>query len=548
MKSSRQDILGSAVDTEQMPLVLSEMTREEPRGHETNGTETCTRSLAQKTFLFEGGLALLIASAVGNGSNYLFMMFLARQLGTENFGLYALGLTIFNILLFIAIAGVDTGTIKFVSEYLAQGRPEAARQAIMTAMSVVMGLGVIAALGLLLVADPLFGQLYGKPGLTTVLTWFALTLPFAMVGNLLLSALQAVRIVRYTACIKYLWEPVGKWMLAGLALYAGFGLAGVLGSILLTFAVSTLLLLWAVHVRLGGLSSQRFGTVHRDDVRRFRAYCLPLLVSNIFGIIAPRADVMILGYWVGMQDVGTYLVAFQTAAIPALVLGAFDVAFPPIMSEAWVRRDHTLLRDSYHAVHRLSLIVTMPICVVLVVFSKDILSLFGQAFEGGSVALMILAIGHLVNSATGGTNSVLLMTGESRRVATNTIAYGVSLIGLTAALIPLWGMTGAAVAAASSLVLVNVVRVLQVHRLQGVWPWTRATIKPVAAGVIAGVFFVLVKPYMALAYFPALALCGCLVYAASLAILKFESDDERVFLATLLRLKLVPRWVMQRMA
>jgi len=194
------------------------------------------------------------------------------------------------------------------------------------------------------------------------------------------------------------------------------------------------------------------------------------------------------------------------------------------------------------------LIVTMPICVVLVVFSKDILSLFGQAFEGGSVALMILAIGHLVNSATGGTNSVLLMTGESRRVATNTIAYGVSLIGLTAALIPLWGMTGAAVAAASSLVLVNVVRVLQVHRLQGVWPWTRATIKPVAAGVIAGVFFVLVKPYMALAYFPALALCGCLVYAASLAILKFESDDERVFLATLLRLKLVPRWVMQRMA
>ena len=331
MKSCHQDIADSKIDPEQMPLMPSEMTREDSRGHETNAVATCVRTLAQKTLLFEGGLALLVSSAVGNGLNYLFMMFLARQLGMEDFGLYALGLTIFNILVFIVIAGVDTGTIKFVSEYLAQGQPEAARQALMTALSVVSGLGVIAALVLLLVADPLFGQLYGKPGLTTVLMWFALTLPFAIVGNLLLSGLQAFQIVRYTALIKYLWEPIGKWMLAGLALYAGFGLPGVLGSILLTFAVSTLLLLWAAQVRLGGLSSQRFGVVHRDDVQRFTAYCLPLLVSNIFGIIAPRADVMILGYWVTMQDVGTYLVAFQTAAIPALVLGAFDIAFPPIM-------------------------------------------------------------------------------------------------------------------------------------------------------------------------------------------------------------------------
>lgn len=548
MKSCHQDIADSTAGAGQMPLMLSEMTREEPRGHEMSGTATGARSLAQKTFLFEGGLGLLAASALGNGLNYLFMMFLARQLGVENFGLYALGLTIFNILLFVAIAGLDTGTLKFVSEYHAQGRPEAARRALTTAITVVMVFGVIAALGLLVVAEPLFGQLYGKPGLATVLMWFALTLPFAMVGNLLLSALQAVQIVRYTALVKYLWEPIGKWTLAGLALYAGFGLAGVLGSILLTFAVSALLLLWAAHVRLGGLSSQPLGAVHGDDVRRLAAYCVPLLVSNIFGIIAPRADVMILGYWMPLQDVGTYLVAFQTAAIPALVLGAFDVAFPPIMSEAWVRRDHTLLRESYQSVHRLSLILTMPICLVLVVFSKEILSLFGQAFEGGSAALAILTIGHLVNSATGGANSVLLMTGESRRVAANTILYGVCLIGLTALLIPFWGMTGAAVAAASSLVLVNVIRVLQVRRSQGAWPWAWATVKSVAAGVVAGLFLALVKPHMAPAYFPALALGGCLVYLASLTILKFESDDERIFLATLLRLKLAPRRVMQRTA
>ena len=59
---------------------------------------------------------LLLASVFGNGVNYLFMMFLARQLGMEDFGIYALGLTIFNALLLVAIAGIHTGTIKFESD------------------------------------------------------------------------------------------------------------------------------------------------------------------------------------------------------------------------------------------------------------------------------------------------------------------------------------------------------------------------------------------------------------------------------------------------
>lgn len=107
------------------------------------------RSLSGKTSLMEGGASLLVASMFGNGMNYFFMLFLARQLGTEDFGIYALGLTIFNALLLVAIAGVDTGAIKFVSEYRAQGQEEAACRAIATAVVLVTGFGLIAGLGLL---------------------------------------------------------------------------------------------------------------------------------------------------------------------------------------------------------------------------------------------------------------------------------------------------------------------------------------------------------------------------------------------------------------
>ena len=491
--------------------------------------------------LFEGGSMLLLASVFGNGVNYLFMMFLARQLGMEDFGVYALGLTIFNALLLVAIAGVDTGTIKFVSEYRAQGQAEAARRAIATAVVLVTGLGLIATLGLLLSAAPLSVQLYGKPGLTTVLLWFALALPCALLGSLLLSSMQAMQTVRYTVGIKYLWEPIGKWVLAGLALWGGFGLGGVIWGFAVTFAMSVALAIWAL-VRRGWLTVHDFAGIERQEVRTFGAFCLPLVVANLFGVLAPRADIMILGYWVSSHDVGLYLAAFQTAAILALILGAFDIVFAPTISQAWAAKDRSTFQESYELVHRIALTATIPLCVLLVLFADDLLSVFGPGFAAGGSILAILAVGHLVNASSGCANTVLLMSGHSRVVLVNTVVYGTILIGITAAMIPLWGPVGAAVAASGSFVLLNGMRVAQVWRLHRMLPWTWAIVKPLAAGCAMGLAIWLVKPHLVpVAYVPA-GLLACGLYIAVLFVARLEADDALILSALAARIRVATGW------
>ena len=71
--------------------------------------------------MFQGGTAVLEASALGDGLNYAFGIFLARQLGINDFGLHALRLTIFNTLGLLVLFGMDTGAVKFVSEQLERG-------------------------------------------------------------------------------------------------------------------------------------------------------------------------------------------------------------------------------------------------------------------------------------------------------------------------------------------------------------------------------------------------------------------------------------------
>jgi len=487
--------------------------------------------------MFEGGMALMAGSVLGNGLNYFLMMFLARQLGMEEFGIYALAVTLFNTLILLVTTGVDSGTVKFTAERLALGDRSGARRMAMGAWSIAAGGGLLAAIGLAIAATPLASAVYGKPGLASLLFLFAAAIPFAFSTALLLSSLQAYQTVRYTALVKYLWEPLGKWGTAVLALTVGWGLTGVAGGIVVTFIASMVLAAVAL-VRVAQLTISDVGVIRKDDIRALALFCLPLLASNVFGVVAPRMDIMLLGYWASSQDVGLYLVAFQTAAILALVLGAFDVAFAPIMSQAWARRDDTTFRESYLAVHRIAGMATVPLFVVVVVFRDEVLALFGPDSGEGGTALMILAIGYLMNALSGGANTVLLMTGRSRTVLMNTIVYGFALVLGTAMLIPRWGILGAAVSASSALIGVNVLRVWQVWQRHRMFPWAWTMLKPLSAGLAMGAVLWVLKPLVPAIFNLPLAIASCGVYLFALILAQVESDDRAMVAATLAKFRL----------
>ena len=479
---------------------------------------------------------LLLASVFGNGANYFFMLFLARQLGMEDFGIYALGITLFNTLILLATTGFDSGTVKFTSERLALGDHPSARRMVVAAWWIAAGLGVFASIVLAVTATPLASDVYGKPELASMLLLFAAAIPFAFTTVLLLSSLQAYQTVRYTVLVKYLWEPFGKWGIVGLALLAGWGLAGVVGGFVVTFMASAIFAAVAL-VRVARLSTRDVVSVQKDDVWTLARYCIPLLIANVFGVVAPRMDIMLLGYWASSQDVGLYLVAFQTAAVLALVLGAFDVAFAPIIGQAWARHDDMTIRECYASIHRMAAMATVPFFVGLVVFREEILSLFGHEIGEGGMALTILASGYLLNAMTGGASTVLLMTGRSRTVLMNTVVYGIALVVGTALLIPQWGILGAAVSASCALIGLNVLRVWQVWQSHRMFPWTWTMLKPLAAGAVMGFVLIVAKPYVGLPWSIPLAGLGTLAYLGALYAARLEADDRVLVAATLARLR-----------
>ena len=466
-------------------------------------------------------------------TTYLGSSLLERSVRKE-FGFYALVLTIFNVVSLTVVFGMDIGATKFVSHHLVEGQQGKARESLIAAASIAFGSGIVTSIGLALLAHPIAVTLYDKPDLVQSLLYFSVAIPLATLSIVLISTLQAYQTVRYTVVIKYVWEPIAKFFFAGIMLWAGFQLLGVLISIVLVFAISAVLSLLAAY-RVAFYGSGCRLVWNMQEARTLLSFCFPLVISKIVGVVAPRSDILILGYWANAQEVGIYLAAFQTAATMALIAGAFDTSLGPIMSRAWSQQDKGRMRDSYQAVSRLSIMAALPIFCCLILFSSEILRIFGSDFTRGSVAVMVLALGQVFNTATGSANTILLMSGQSKLVMTNTVVMGVVLLVATATVIPFWGITGAAIAASTTFILTNVIRVIQVWRLYQVQPYTWDLMKPITAAIAAtGLIFMLHKSALSLPS-PVLGLALGMLYLLGLLLLGINQQDRLVFQSILLR-------------
>ncbi len=175
----------------------------------------------------------------------------------------------------------------------------------------------------------------------------------------------------------------------------------------------------------------------------------------------------------------------------------------------------------------------MPAFVVLVVFPRDILRIFGEEFVVGAIATVILAVGQLVNASTGPVGSVLNMSRHVRlNMADNIAALALNLV-LNVVLVPRYGFVGSAVAWSVSLAGVNIARVLQARHYLGIRPFGRSTLKSLLAGLGAGLVALGVR-YVVDGWLAELvvgAALGAVAFLGAVLALGLSADDRTVLAA-----------------
>ena len=178
----------------------------------------------------------------------------------------------------------------------------------------------------------------------------------------------------------------------------------------------------------------------------------PMLVYGGMQIILGQTDIVMLGVMRNAEEVGLYAAASRLAYLLVYVMFATDIIMAPIMARLYANGEKARLQNILTRAVRIAFLTVLPFGLFLIFSGEKILIVFGHDFVAAKTALVILAVGRLVDVALGSAALVLSMTGYERIVAVTFASLAMINVILNSFLIPRYGIEGAAFASIISLV------------------------------------------------------------------------------------------------
>jgi len=304
--------------------------------------------------------------------------------------------------------------------------------------------------------------------------------------------------------------------------FLGFGVAGLTGGF-----VGGLIAGGIVNFRYLDLRLIRFGLSHLKNLSGFSFWSF-LTASGY--LIFSYADTILIGFFMSNADVGIYRTAFQLTAIASFTTMAFHTVLYPKFSHWGAQGQVTEIKNSLARACTYSLFLAIPTCIGGWILGEHLLYyLYGAPFVEGTSALFFLLLVQVVNVFMYlGTMSLAALNRPKDAFIITLIAASTNII-LDIALIPVMGITGAAVATLIAMSLNALGALIFLSRVITVKfefePFKNILYASVIMGIVVLFIRVLLPLTHVIAVF-AVVTIGALIYILVLFKLDREIHDE----------------------
>jgi O-antigen/teichoic acid export membrane protein len=184
------------------------------------------------------------------------------------------------------------------------------------------------------------------------------------------------------------------------------------------------------------------------------------LVGGLGSMIVFKLDRIIINQMLDLSNTGVYTIAFYFGSLIAMPSRPLLKISGTLVADAWKKNDLQTIKDIYYKSCLNQLIIGGFLFLGIWANIDNILIILGDDYADAKWVIFFIGLGYLVDMATGANGHVI---GLSKYYRVNLVFIGI-LIALTITLmyllIPLWGIVGAAIAIAASLLINNLMRYL----------------------------------------------------------------------------------------
>jgi len=218
-------------------------------------------------------------------------------------------------------------------------------------------------------------------------------------------------------------------------------------------------------------------------------YGLLLWFASVASIGLKYFDSIMIGKYMPLSFVGIYTVAAFIPTVIEAPLNAFDRIASAKISFAWSAGDRKQIFDIYHKSSLYMFLLGGFLFLNINVNIHTLLTFLPPGFQEGEIVVLIISIGTLFNMATGLNAPILLNSEKFRFGAFYLIALAILLLGFQMIFIPMYGLTGAALATTAASMIYNVMLFVTVYKFFDLQPFDRKNI--MALVIIILLYFIL---------------------------------------------------------
>lgn len=384
-------------------------------------------------------LSKIIDTVIGKGAYTLFMFLFtvicARLFGAETFGEYTYLFTLVTIFSYLITLGLDNGLVYSLPK---DGKKYVSFAFLLNVISFLL----ISCLFIIFVDNRNFLKMLPIIGLFSLeLMFFAI---YKFTGNfrgyyLVNGILSMILRIIIVILLWFMYEDSINSIILGVTI---------------SLLIANLFYLYK--------SKIFFGPIYVN--KELLKFSIPLIMANMTTIFLGKVGILMLGSMATNKDVAIYQIITQIAGFIGLLLIIFSSVFAPQIAKFFHEKEMQKVKYLYIKSTRILFGIGLAFAVIVILFSDEILWIFGDEFVDGKIALIYLVGGQFVNVAVGGVWTLLAMTGKPKlQMYANIFSLFLNIV-LNAILIPYYGFLGAAISSMICISITNIIGYLIVSR------------------------------------------------------------------------------------
>ncbi len=437
---------------------------------------------------------------------YAYKIIIARHYGPEVYGLLALSLTILGWFVLFSHFGLETGIVRYISFYRGKKDNNKISYIVKFSLKLLFITGILAGILLFFLSDIIAEKIFSNASLSIFLKIFSLTIPLTSLKTVFYGFLQAHEKIGFTQFFSKILDPFVKVLAIIILVYIGINSTSIPISYLLAAIITFLV-------------SYLFCRIYFKEIFKIQPRKNKKLAKNIFSYSWPlvffalslwtlhSTDSFMIGLFKTVEDVGFYNVAIPISLLLTLSIDLFGHMFFPLVTKEYAKGNKEIVKQLSQQTGKWVYMISLPLFILLIIFPGVFIKiLFGGEYFIAANALRFLSVGAMFTAVFEVSKRLILMKGKSKLIFKNTLFVLALNIILNLILIPIYGITGAAIATMVSLAFLGMLFAFQSWRILGIVPLRRKMINITIVALIPTGLLLLVKQFIEINLFSLIVL------------------------------------------